>query len=80
MPAADDDTVLPFSLPNIRKKKVTAAFDGGTISSDGGVFLLASNAWQIWTENAAPRATDHRDSIYSEITPKCILNVAPGRR
>src|SRR5450631_4276946 len=39
MPAADDDTLLPFSLPNICKKKVTAAFDGGTISSDGGVFL-----------------------------------------
>jgi len=41
MPATDDDTLLPFSLPNIGKKKVTAAFDGGTISSDGGIFLLA---------------------------------------
>jgi hypothetical protein len=41
MPAADDDTLLPFSLPNISHKKVTAAFDGGAISSDGGVFLLA---------------------------------------
>jgi hypothetical protein len=40
MPATDDDTLLPFSLPNVRRKKVTAAFDGGTISSDGGVFLL----------------------------------------
>ena len=29
MPATDDDTLLPFSLPNICKKKVTAAFDGG---------------------------------------------------
>jgi hypothetical protein len=41
MPSTDDDTPLPFSLPNICKKKVTAAFDGGQISSDGGVFLLA---------------------------------------
>jgi hypothetical protein len=41
MPASDDDTLLPFSLPNLCKKKVTAAFDGGTISSDGGIFLLA---------------------------------------
>ena len=41
MPADDDDTLLPFSLPTISKKKVTAAFDGGTIGSDGGVFLLA---------------------------------------
>ena len=41
MPAADDDTLLPFTLPSLCKKKVTAAFNGGTISSDGGVFLLA---------------------------------------
>jgi hypothetical protein len=41
MPADDDDTLLPFSLPSLCKKKVTAAFDGGVISSDGGVFLLA---------------------------------------
>ena len=41
MPAIDDDTLLPFSLPNICKKKVTAAFDGRQISSDGGVLLLA---------------------------------------
>jgi hypothetical protein len=41
MPATDDDTTLPFSLPNLCKKKVTAAFDGGQISSDGGVLLLA---------------------------------------
>jgi hypothetical protein len=42
MPATDEDTLLPFSLPNICKKKVTAAFDGGQVSSDGGVFLLAA--------------------------------------
>ena len=41
MPATDDDTLLPFSLPPLCRKKVSAAFDGGTISSDGGVFLLA---------------------------------------
>ena len=40
MPATDEDTLLPFSLPNVCRKKVTAAFDGGAISSDGGVFLL----------------------------------------
>ena len=36
-----DDSLLPFSFPAIRRKKVTAAFDGGRISSDGGVMLLA---------------------------------------
>jgi hypothetical protein len=41
MPATDDDTLLPFTPPNICQKKVAAAFDGGTISSDGGVPLLA---------------------------------------
>src|SRR5580698_3311781 len=41
MPATTDDTLLQFSLPSICQKKVTAAFDGGTISSDGGVLLLA---------------------------------------
>src|ERR1700723_1775712 len=41
MPTAADDTLLPFTLPSICRKKVTAAFDGGQISSDGGVLLLA---------------------------------------
>jgi Transposase DDE domain group 1 len=41
MPTDDVDTLLPFSLPSIRQKKVTTAFDGGRISSDGGVVLLA---------------------------------------
>jgi hypothetical protein len=41
MPIATDDTLFPFSLPSICKKKVSAAFDGGQISSDGGVLLLA---------------------------------------
>jgi len=62
MPAADDDTVLPFSLPNISKKKVTAAFDGGTISSDGGVFLLAGADKRLGlTEALASVFPDHRD-------------------
>jgi Transposase DDE domain group 1 len=62
MPAADDDTVLPFSLPNIRKKKVTAAFDGGTISSDGGVFLLAGADKRLGLIDVlAALFPDHRD-------------------
>jgi hypothetical protein len=35
-----DDTLLPFDLPAVCRKKVTAAFDGGLISSDGGLVLL----------------------------------------
>lgn len=37
-----DDTLLPFSFPAVGRKKITAAFDGGRISSDGGVMLLAA--------------------------------------
>ena len=36
-----DDTSLPFAFPAIGRKKVTAAFDGGRITSDGGVMLPA---------------------------------------
>src|SRR5256714_15581176 len=36
-----DDNLLPFSFPAVQRKKITAAFDGGRITSDGGVMLLA---------------------------------------
>ena len=39
-PAMQDDSLLPFDLPAVCRKKVTAAFDGGAISSDGGLVLL----------------------------------------
>ena len=36
-----DDTILPFSFPAVHTKKITAAFDGGRLTSNGGVMLLA---------------------------------------
>jgi hypothetical protein len=36
----NDDTLLPFDLPSVRRKKVTIDFDGGNQSSDGGLLLL----------------------------------------
>src|SRR5471030_2086737 len=36
-----NDTILPFSFPAVQAKKVTAAFDGGRLTSDGGVMLLS---------------------------------------
>ena len=33
--------MLPFSFPAVHSKKVTAAFDGGRLTSNGGVMLLA---------------------------------------
>src|SRR5256714_2160513 len=37
-----DDTPEPFWFPAVGRKKVTAAFDGGRLTSDGGVMLLAA--------------------------------------
>jgi hypothetical protein len=36
-----DTTTLPFPFPAVSRKKITAAFDGGRLTSDGGVLLLA---------------------------------------
>jgi hypothetical protein len=36
-----DNTILPFSFPAVSRKKITADFDGGRLTSDGGVMLLA---------------------------------------
>ena len=62
MPATDDDTLLPFSLPSICQKKITAAFDGGLISSDGGVVLLAGADKRLGLiDTLAAIMPDHRD-------------------
>jgi hypothetical protein len=37
-----DNTAEPFLFPAVGRKKVTAAFDGGRLTSDGGVMLLAA--------------------------------------
>ena len=36
-----DFNLLPFSFPAVGRKAVTAAFDGGRLTSDGGVMLLS---------------------------------------
>ena len=36
----DNDSLLPLELPAVGRKKVSFAFDGGRLSSDGGVLLL----------------------------------------
>ena len=37
----DEDIPLSFDLPAVAREKVSAAFDGGRITSDRGVMLLA---------------------------------------
>ena len=40
-PAMNDDIASSFGFPAVGRKKITAAFDGGRLTSDGGVLLLA---------------------------------------
>jgi hypothetical protein len=57
------DTLLPFSLPAVQRKKVTAAFDGGRLTSDGGVLLLSGADRQLGLcATLAAVIPDHRDA------------------
>ena len=57
-----EDILLPFSFPAVARKKITAAFDGGRISSDGGVMLLAQAERRLGlAERLARLIPDGRD-------------------
>ena len=79
-----DDSLLPFSLPSVERKKITAAFDGGRISSDGGVMLLALAERRIRiADRLAAEITDRRDPArvvhaLSDILRARILAIACG--
>ncbi len=57
-----DDTLLPFELPSVRRKKITVDFNGGIQSSNGGLLLLREKertlgvCWRL-----ANTMTDRRD-------------------
>jgi hypothetical protein len=62
MPADAEASLFPFTLPSIGKKKITAAFAAGRISSDGGVLLLAGADKRLGLiERLAALIPDHRD-------------------
>jgi Transposase DDE domain group 1 len=74
MPTDANDTLLPFSLPSIGKKKVTAAFDAGQISSNGGVLLLAGADKRLGLiDMLAALIADHRDPALITHTLSAIL-------
>jgi len=57
-----DDTVLSFEFPAVGRKKVTAAFDGGRLTSDGGVMLLSLAERRLGiAERLARLIPDRRD-------------------
>jgi len=57
-----DDTLLPFDLPSVCRKKITVDFNGGNQSSNGGLLLLREKermlgvCWRL-----ANTMTDRRD-------------------
>jgi hypothetical protein len=79
-----NDSLLPFALPSVQRKKVTAAFDGGRISSDGGVMLLALAERRIGVaDKLAAEIADPRDSArvthgLTDILRARILAIACG--
>jgi len=59
----NDDIPLPFDLPAVARKKVSAAFDGGRITSDGGVMLLAQAERRLGIADQLARVIpDERDA------------------
>jgi hypothetical protein len=57
-----DDTLLPFDLPAVCRKKVTVDFDGGNQSSNGGVLLLRESERALGVcRLIANTMTDRRD-------------------
>jgi hypothetical protein len=69
-----DHTLLPFGFPAVERKKVTAAFDGGRITSDGGVMLLAAVERQLGlADRLASLIADPRDPVLVTHTVSDIL-------
>ena len=75
---------LPFSLPSVQRKKVTAAFDGGRMTSDGGVLLLSAIENEIGiSTRLAPLINDPRNPLLvthsvADILRARILAIACG--
>ena len=67
-----EDTLLPFDLPAVKRKKVTADFGGGLISSDGGLVLLRGAECRLGlAETLAGCIREWRD-------PERVVHVLPG--
>jgi hypothetical protein len=79
-----DDTIEPFGFPAVGRKKVTAAFDGGRITSDGGVMLLAAAERRLGVaERLAALIADPRNPLFvihgvADILRARILAIACG--
>ena len=57
-----DDTLLPFDLPAVCRKKLTVDFDGGNQSSDGGLLLLRQAERKLGVCARLAAMPDRRDA------------------
>src|SRR5215218_5860911 len=77
----DDDKTEPFGFPAVGRKKVAAAFDGGRLTSDGGVLLLAAAERQLGIcDRLAALIADRRDPSRVVHPVADILRARPGDR
>ena len=73
-PAMTDDSPLTVPYPAVSRKKVTAAFDGGRLSSDSGVMLLAlAERRRALSQTLAALIADRRDRAHITHTVEDIL-------
>ncbi|MBN8889478.1 MAG: transposase [Rhodospirillales bacterium] len=82
IPAMLENTLMPFPLPSVHRRKVTAAFDGGPMTSNGGVMLLAAIKASIdIAARPAPLIGDPRNPAFvthsvADILRACMLAFA----
>src|SRR5205823_14123784 len=73
-PAMTEDNQLSFNLPSVSRKKVTAAFDGGRLSSDSGVMLLPlADRRRALADTLPALIPDHRDPSHITHTVADVL-------
>jgi len=75
--AMTNNNQLSFSLPSVSRKKVTAAFNGGRLSSDSGVLLLAmAERRRKVADTFAAHISDRRDRAHITHTVADVLRCA----
>ena len=71
-----EDSLLPFSFPAVGRKKITAAFDGGRITSDSGVMLLGQAERRLGVaDKLAAVIADPRSRLLTKLgasSPPCL--------
>ena len=69
MPDMTDDSLLPFDRPTVQRNKVSVAFYGGRISSNGGLVLLREAERRLrLAETLADCIREWRNHLASALT------------